>query len=113
MSDSSSTVDTVGMLSRDIDRGTSSLQFSDSDIEVGPGMETEVVRSGRNRQSRMQEYRSRRGGADHLGIESDSFTETASFIKASSVSLPHSLRLSHLLRLSHSLRLPQLVCLTP
>ena len=47
--DSSSSVDNVGLLSRD--RGTSSLQFSDSDIEVGPGMETELVRSGRNRQS--------------------------------------------------------------
>jgi len=81
MSDSSSTVDTVGMLSRDIDRGTSSLQFSDSDIEVGPGMESELVMSGKNWQSRMQEYRSKRGGADHLGIESDSFTENISPFK--------------------------------
>jgi hypothetical protein len=70
----------VGLLSRD--RGTSSLQFSDSDIEVmGPGMETELVRSARNRQSRMQEYRIKRGGADHLGIESDSFTENISPFK--------------------------------
>ena len=64
--DSSSSVDNVGLLSRE--RGTSSLQFSDSDIEVmGPGMETELVRSARNRQSRRQEYRNKRGGADHLG----------------------------------------------
>ena len=77
--DSSSSVDNVGLLSRD--RGTSSLQFSDSDIEVGPGMETELVRSGRNRQSRMQEYRNKRGVADHLGIESDSFTENISPFK--------------------------------
>ena len=77
--DSSSSVDNVGLLSRD--RGTSSLQFSDSDIEVGPGMETELVRSARNRQSRMQEYRNKRGGADHLGIESDSFTENISPFK--------------------------------
>ena len=75
--DSSSSVDNVGLLSRD--RGTSSLQFSDSDIEVGPGMETELVRSGRNRQSRMQEYRSKR--ANHLGIESDSFAENISPFK--------------------------------
>jgi len=78
--DSSSSVDNVGLLSRD--RGTSSLQFSDSDIEpVGPGMETDLVRSGKNRQSRMQEYRNKRGGADHLGIESDSFTENISPFK--------------------------------
>jgi len=77
--DSSSSVDNVGLLSRD--RGTSSLQFSDSDNEVGLGMETELVRSARNRQSRMQEYRNKRGGADHLGIESDSFTENISPFK--------------------------------
>jgi len=77
--DSSSSVDNVGLLSRD--RGTSSLQFSDSDIEVGPGMQAELVRSGRNRQSRLQEYRTKRGGDDHLGIESDSFTENISPFK--------------------------------
>eukprot|EP00092_Neocalanus_flemingeri_P035819 GFUD01038999.1.p1 GENE.GFUD01038999.1~~GFUD01038999.1.p1 ORF type:complete len:505 (-),score=210.55 GFUD01038999.1:133-1647(-) len=77
--DSSSSVDNVGLLSRD--RGTSSLQFSDSDIEVGPGMETELVRSGKIRQSRLQEYRTKRGGVDHLGIESDSFTENISPFK--------------------------------
>ena len=71
--DSSSSVDNVALLSRD--RGTNSLQFSDIDIEVGPGMETELVRSGRSRQSRMKEYRNKRGGADNLGIESDFFTE--------------------------------------
>lgn len=77
--DSSSSVDNVGLLSRD--RGTSSLQFSDSDIEVGPGMETELARNARNRQSRLQEYRTKRGGPDHLGIESDSFTENISPFK--------------------------------
>ena len=49
--DSSSSVDNVGLLSRD--RGTSSLQFSDSDIEpVGPGMDTDLVRSGKNTASK-------------------------------------------------------------
>ena len=43
--DSSSSVENVTLLSRD--RGTNSLQFSEIDIEVGPGMETELVRSGR------------------------------------------------------------------
>lgn len=71
--DSSSSVDNVGLLSRD--RGTSSLQFSDSDIEVGPD------RGARNRQSRLQEYRTKRGGADQLGVESDSFTENISPFK--------------------------------
>ena len=65
MSDNnSSSVDNVALLSRD--RGTNSLQFSDIDIEVGPGMETELVRSGRSRQSRMKEYRNNRGGAGWL-----------------------------------------------
>ena len=61
--DSSSSVDNVGLLSRD--RGTSSLQFSDSDLDtpVYPGL----VRTGRNR--------TKRGRGDPLGIESDSFTE--------------------------------------
>ena len=61
--DSSSSVDNVGLLSRD--RGTSSLQFSDSDLEtpVYPGL----ARPGRNR--------TKRGRGDTLGIESDSFTE--------------------------------------
>jgi len=78
--DSSSSVDYVGLQSRD--KGTtSSLQLSDSDMEpgshgMGPG--TELVRIGRNRQDRMQEYRSRRGAADHLGMESDSYTENIS-----------------------------------
>jgi len=77
--DSSSSVDNVGLLSRD--RGTSSLQFSDSDIEVGPVIGADLVRSGRNRQSRLQEYRSKRGDADQLGIESDSFNENISPFK--------------------------------
>ena len=61
--DSSSSVDNVGLLSRD--RGTSSLQFSDSDLEAPnyPGL----ARTGRNR--------TKRGRGDTLGIESDSFTE--------------------------------------
>lgn len=61
--DSSSSVDNVGLLSRD--RGTSSLQFSDSDLDtpVYPGL----ARTGRNR--------TKRGRGDLLGIESDSFTE--------------------------------------
>merc|ERR1719233_1946712 len=75
--DSSRSVDYVGLQSRD--KGTSSLQFSDSDVEPGShGMGTELVRTDRNRQERMQEYRSRRGGADHLGMESDSYTENIS-----------------------------------
>lgn len=76
--DSSSSVDNVGLLSRD--RGTSSLQFSDSDIEVGPIYGSEI-RCGRNRQSRLQEYRNKRGGGEQLGIESDSFTENISPFK--------------------------------
>ena len=61
--DSSSSVDNVGLLSRD--RGTSSLQFSDSDLDTPayPGL----ARTGRNR--------TKRGRGDPLGIESDSFTE--------------------------------------
>jgi len=75
--DSSSSVDYVGLQSRD--KGTSSLQLSDSDIEPGcHGMRTELARTGRNREDRLQEYRSRRGGADHLGMESDSYTENIS-----------------------------------
>ena len=56
-------MDNVGLLSRD--RGTSSLQFSDSDLDtpVYPGL----ARTGRNR--------TKRGRGDPLGIESDSFTE--------------------------------------
>ena len=63
--DSSSSVDNVGLLSRD--RGTSSLQFSDSDLET-PNMGT-MVRQGRSRTKRG------RGGDMIMGIESDSFTE--------------------------------------
>jgi len=61
--DSSSSVDNVGLLSRD--RGTSSLQFSDSDLEapVHPGL----ARTGRTR--------TKRGRGETMGIESDSFTE--------------------------------------
>merc|ERR1719430_2351362 len=41
----------------------------------------ELVRSARNRQSRMQEFRSKRRENDQLGIESDSFTENISPFK--------------------------------
>lgn len=61
--DSSSSVDNVGLLSRD--RGTSSLQLSDSDLDT-PHMAT-MVRQGRSR--------TKRGRGDIIGIESDSFTE--------------------------------------
>ena len=56
-------MDNVGLLSRD--RGTSSLQFSDSDLEapVHPGL----ARTGRTR--------TKRGRGETMGIESDSFTE--------------------------------------
>jgi len=65
--DSSSSVDNVGLLSRD--RGTSSLQFSDSDLDILdiPGAAT-MTRQGRSR--------TKRGRGDIImGIESDSFTE--------------------------------------
>jgi len=65
--DSSSSVDNVGLLSRD--RGTSSLQFSDSDLDIldVPGVAT-MARQGRSR--------TKRGRGDIImGIESDSFTE--------------------------------------
>jgi len=63
--DSSSSVDNIGLLSRD--RGTSSLQFSDSDLEASGSIGT-MVRQGRSR--------TKRGRGDIImGIESDSFTE--------------------------------------
>jgi len=63
--DSSSSVDNIGLLSRD--RGTSSLQFSDSDLEA-PGSMGTMARQGRSR--------TKRGRGDIImGIESDSFTE--------------------------------------
>ena len=78
--DSSSSVDNLGLQSRD--KGTSSLQLSDSDLELGClDKGTGFVRTGRNRLDRMQEYRSRRGGADYLGMESDSYTENISPVK--------------------------------
>jgi len=77
--DSSSSVDNVGLLSRD--RGTSSLQFSDSDLEMGGG--GGGIRSGRSRQSRLHEYRTKRfsAGPDLPGVESDSFNENISPFK--------------------------------
>jgi len=69
--DSSSSLDNFGLLSRD--RGTSSLQLSDSDLDNGPSL------SGRrNRPGRPQDYRKRH---DNLLIESDSFTENISPFK--------------------------------
>ena len=65
--DSSSSVDNVGLLSRD--RGTSSLQLSDSDLDtVDTSDMLTLVRQGRSR--------TKRGRTDIImGIESDSFTE--------------------------------------
>ena len=77
--DSSSSVDNVGLLSRE--RGTSSLQFSDSDLEAAPaGL---GARAGRSRQSRLHEHRAKRysAGGDVAGMESDSFNENVSPFK--------------------------------
>lgn len=85
--DSSSSVDNVGLLSRD--RGTSSLQFSDSDLEqgvqggpVGVGVGTQG-KPGRSRHARLHEYRTKRegAGAELPGVESDSFNENISPFK--------------------------------
>jgi len=83
--DSSSSVDNVGLLSRD--RGTSSLQFSDSDLEQGVqggpvGVGTQG-KPGRSRHARLHEYRTKRegAGAELPGVESDSFNENISPFK--------------------------------
>jgi len=83
--DSSSSVDNVGLLSRE--RGTSSLQWSDSDMEMGGGHchrpELSTTRCGRPRLSRLHEYRTKRSsaGPDLPGVESDSFNENISPFK--------------------------------
>jgi len=78
--DSSSSVDNVGLLSRD--RGTSSLQFSDSDLEQG-GPAGPQGKPGRSRHARLHEYRTKRegAGAELPGVESDSFNENISPFK--------------------------------
>ena len=75
--DSSSSVDNIGLLSRD--RGTSSLQLSDSDLDVN----ATLVRSSRHRVSRLHEFKKKKGMSDPLtgGLESDSFTENISPFK--------------------------------
>jgi len=82
--DSSSSVDNVGLLSRE--RGTSSLQFSDSDLEMGPAqvqVQVQGGRQGRSRAPRIHDYRTKRtaAGAELPGVESDSFTENISPFK--------------------------------
>jgi len=79
--DSSSSVDNVGLLSRD--RGTSSLQFSDSDLEQGGGPAGPQGKPGRSRHARLHEYRTKRegAGAELPGVESDSFNENISPFK--------------------------------
>lgn len=80
--DSSSSVDNVGLLSRD--RGTSSLQFSDSDLEQGgPAGVGPQAKPGRSRHARLHEYRTKRegAGAELPGVESDSFNENISPFK--------------------------------
>lgn len=76
--DSSSSVDNVGLLSRD--RGTSSLQFSDSDLDVGEVAGVVRGSAGRTRQTRLNDYRGHRY-MTQLGVESDSFTENVSPFK--------------------------------
>jgi len=73
--DSSSSLDNFGLLSRD--RGTSSLQLSDSDLDGFPRA------SRRNRlggTARVHDHR-KRGMLDNLAVESDSFTENISPFK--------------------------------
>jgi len=79
--DSSSSVDNVGLLSRD--RGTSSLQFSDSDLEQGTGPTGSHGKPGKSRHARLHEYRTKRegAGAELPGVESDSFNENISPFK--------------------------------
>jgi len=72
--DSSSSLDNVALLSRD--RGTSSLQLSDSDLEAGQASS----QGRRNRLGRIQDHR-KKGRLDGFGIESDSFTENISPFK--------------------------------
>ncbi|XP_023327195.1 uncharacterized protein LOC111700497 [Eurytemora carolleeae] len=71
--DSSSSLDNHGLLSRD--RGTSSLQLSDSDLESG-----NLTLGRRNKLGRIQDTR-RKGTLEAFGLESDSFTENISPFK--------------------------------
>jgi len=75
--DSSSSVDNIGLLSRD--RGTSSLQLSDSDLDISGTL----VRSSRHRVSRLHDFKKKKGLSEPLtgALESDSFTENISPFK--------------------------------
>lgn len=78
--DSSSSVDNFGLVCRD--RGTSSLQFSDSDLEAQQlQQQSSLVRTSRNRLSRLNGYKKKKGILDPLALESDSFTENISPFK--------------------------------
>jgi len=67
----------------EISRDSSSLQISDSDIECARGLSlrAELVGTVRKKQTKILEYRNKKGGAENPGIESDSHTENISPVR--------------------------------